>query len=357
MLIEQLLYHSKRNFQIDVLRGMAVIFVLISHYHYFPWLSKGLWAGVDLFFVISGFLISRLIFNEYRETKQFNLKRFYIRRAFRIFPAFYVYLFFTVIFFVVIGKEFTTVELLGEVFFLQNYLGNLLEHTWSLSVEEHFYLIFPVAFLVLTNVSNKYYVLITATIILIFISILAMRFANISTNDYNSFTHHYPTHLRIDSILFGVVLGFLWTVKNQKVRDFISSKVLLNLAMVSITIPFFIGINTVFMNSIGLTLLYLASGFFIVYAIDRDIFSENNKMFRIIAFIGVHSYSIYLWHLLARECVFIILNQIGVPYYNFTSFVSYLILSVLVGSFMSITVERTSLSVRDKYFPRSTKVV
>ena len=94
---------NKRNRTIDFLRGIAILSVLVHHIFLIRTLSnqnfflqkillfsKGGWIGVDLFFVISGFLISGLIFKEYKEHKTFSAGRFLIRRGFKIYPLYYV---------------------------------------------------------------------------------------------------------------------------------------------------------------------------------------------------------------------------------------------------------------------------
>src|ERR1700675_1801152 len=86
-----------RNQWFDVLRGVAILLVLGRHYDYRYiriWHSIG-WAGVDLFFVLSGFLISGLLFSEYKTRNSISFKRFFIRRGLKIYPAFYLFLFLT----------------------------------------------------------------------------------------------------------------------------------------------------------------------------------------------------------------------------------------------------------------------
>ena len=77
-----------RNKRLDFLRGMAIVLVLLFHSH----LSNAGWVGVDLFFVLSGFLISGLLFDEYKRRASISFKRFFIRRGFKIYPAYYVFL-------------------------------------------------------------------------------------------------------------------------------------------------------------------------------------------------------------------------------------------------------------------------
>ena len=154
---------SSRSLRLDLLRALAVFLVLGRHMHplsqqlpeFFQVLSRlwqrAGWMGVDLFFVVSGFLVSGLIFSEYRQHRALNLWRFYARRGLKIYPAFYLLLLSTVIVTVQKGKQLKWPALLSEIFFVQNYRPGLWNHTWSLAVEEHFYLLLPLLLLYLAK--------------------------------------------------------------------------------------------------------------------------------------------------------------------------------------------------------------
>src|ERR1700758_1823216 len=81
---------STRNESLDVLRCIAVLLVLGFHFPYYALWGRLGWIGVDLFFVLSGFLISGLLFQEYKATESINLLRFLIRRGLKIYPSFYL---------------------------------------------------------------------------------------------------------------------------------------------------------------------------------------------------------------------------------------------------------------------------
>lgn len=140
-----------RNRQLDVLRGTAILLVLGRH---LPegttpirgfivgilslWYRIG-WSGVDLFFVLSGFLVSGLLFREYRAEGHVRPGRFYLRRGLRIWPAFYLMIAVSLL---LLWRTTRLSQVLIEVFFVQSYFskGCLWMHTWTLAVEEHFYL-------------------------------------------------------------------------------------------------------------------------------------------------------------------------------------------------------------------------
>src|ERR1700730_4300428 len=133
-----------RNKRLDVLRCIAVLLVMFNHGGIWPAAAQHGWIGVDLFFVLSGFLISGLLFSEYKARSSISFKRFFVRRGMKIYPAFYLFLFLTaVVYYLVFHRLSPPTHYLAEVFFVQNYWPGVWDHTWSLGVEEHFYILLP----------------------------------------------------------------------------------------------------------------------------------------------------------------------------------------------------------------------
>jgi len=111
-----------RNKRLDILRCIAVFLVMLNHGGVWPAVAHNGWVGVDLFFVLSGFLISGLLFSEYKARNSINFKRFFIRRGLKIYPAFYVFLVLTgALYYVVFHSVSSVPQYLAEVFFVQNY--------------------------------------------------------------------------------------------------------------------------------------------------------------------------------------------------------------------------------------------
>jgi peptidoglycan/LPS O-acetylase OafA/YrhL len=129
----------ERSQTLDILRGVAVLLVFTRHVNGLPFSTLG-WIGVDLFFVLSGFLVSGLLFQEYLELGTVKPGTFLLRRAFKIYPQFYFFLAATVAALLATGQSFATINLFAEAAFFQNYHAGFWTHTWSLAVEEHFYL-------------------------------------------------------------------------------------------------------------------------------------------------------------------------------------------------------------------------
>src|SRR5215211_5108190 len=211
--------------QLDLLRGIAILLVLGRHPVVEPpdtgfwgtlggvWMQFG-WTGVDLFFVLSGFLIGGLLFNEFTRTSSLDIRRFLVRRAFRIWPAYILLLIFMVVCLPMhhlSGQPYTFFERISALAphfaHLQNYFGQVQLHTWSLAVEEHFYLLLPLLLFVFFRISSsnaRLFKLVTVAAAAIGITCLLLRLisaANTPVSDIASRLN--PTHLRMDSLFFG----------------------------------------------------------------------------------------------------------------------------------------------------------
>jgi peptidoglycan/LPS O-acetylase OafA/YrhL len=142
---------------LDGVRGLAILLVMVEHTHLAPFHGGGL--GVDLFFVLSGFLISGLLLAEFQRSGGLDIRRFYYRRALRLLPALLVLVAATIGLVLAfdlgeIGRA--TLAMAPKTLFYVANLGrtdvgnaSLLAHTWSLSIEEQFYLVWPLALLLL----------------------------------------------------------------------------------------------------------------------------------------------------------------------------------------------------------------
>ena len=140
---------------LDGLRALAAFAVVFYHYG-ISWCPAGL--GVLAFFVLSGFLITWLLLKEEERHGQISLRSFYIRRSLRVFPAFYVYWFLIAGLALWLHRPILTPQAIASFFYLSNYYQAIfgdpntgLSHTWSLGVEEQFYLLWPLAFLLLRD--------------------------------------------------------------------------------------------------------------------------------------------------------------------------------------------------------------
>jgi peptidoglycan/LPS O-acetylase OafA/YrhL len=328
-----------RNRSLDVLRGVAVLLVFGVHFPYYGILHAG-WIGLDLFFVLSGFLISGLLFKDYREHGRIRLKRFMFRRAMKIWPPLYVFLGVIGVFIWRDAHSFPSRSFLASALFYRNYMPGVDEpivigHTWSLAVEEHFYLLLPLL-LILLAYRNRKSSDPFASIPIIFAVLapvsLAMRFF---ANDVTA------THLRLDGLFAGVTLRYLYDFKPhlfEKLRNVYAAA-----ATVTIAFLIFAYGTPRLKGTIGLTAAYLGFGLLLAWAISKEPVTKAGRfMVNAIAAIGVYSYSIYLWHV---PVIFLFRGSWG---QTALSFWSALAASLLVGIAMAKLVELPALRLRDK---------
>lgn len=213
----------------DVLRSLAILLVMLVHLpvEATPSMLVGVrtyaWLGVDIFFVLSGFLIGTQLFKEVSRTGGVDLKSFYLRRAFRIFPAFFVVLGLYAIF-PVLRDAATMQSFLSFATFTVNFdfdprVGRAFSQAWSLCVEEHFYLVLPVIVLLLhRRISTGWTLLLAGSIL---IAGLVLRYTIWESQvgvlvDAGKLREafavylrdvYYPTYTRLDGLMFGVILA------------------------------------------------------------------------------------------------------------------------------------------------------
>jgi peptidoglycan/LPS O-acetylase OafA/YrhL len=281
---------SKSNYSrpdIQGLRGIAVISVLL--FHYFPKLFSMGFLGVDLFFVISGYLITSIISRQLEENK-FSFKLFFLKRFCRIIiPILFIFLFFCFIsFFILLPKDLNNLwsSVLATLLFIPNfyfwltggYFGTVNEyksflHLWSIGLELQFYFFFP---FILTFVLKNYYTK-KLTLILIFSIILFIIYLLI----YNTAFSFFILPGRLWEFCLGALVFFLPKRKRNLLLYYIS------LFLIFLFL-FFSFKNYEFLN---LFIIVIAAGYVIYY--NSDNLFLNNKIF---IFFGKISYSLYLLH-------------------------------------------------------------
>jgi peptidoglycan/LPS O-acetylase OafA/YrhL len=353
-----------RLIQLDLLRACCVFLVLGKHLAPCPeetsllankitqfWKYGG-WVGVDIFFVLSGFLVSGLLFREYQKNGNLRLKRFLLRRGLKIYPAFYVLIAATVLINPLFGKPISTTPLLAEIFFVQNLIfGRLWIHTWTLAVEEHFYigLAILVYFLLFRKTKDKNpFSNIPYIFLLLVLGCLALRLLMAVFKG----TNISLTFFRLDALFFGVALSYFWHFRGLAENTFVNRfKNWFIFAGVTMLLPmfFFMSITNSWVFVLGLTTNYIAGGFLLIGLLKTDF--GDDLILRWLSRIGAYSYSIYLWHMPVQE-------WLAIPFGNVTGFnnwlvyaVIYLSGSILIGILLSKIIEYPILRIRDRYFP------
>jgi len=313
------LKQTQKFYGLDNLRAFAIIFVFLFHYfilsggepNWLPDVARFGWTGVDLFFVLSGFLISSQLFQEIKTKNNICLKDFFLKRVFRILPAylFTVGLYFLVPFF----RERESLPPLWKFLtFTQNLGLNLKDqgtfsHCWSLCVEEHFYLFLPLILMFI--LSEKWMKRSYLVLVFFFIFGIAIRiycYNNLylpHIADDNSWMYwykyiYYPTYSRLDGLLAGVLIAGLYHFY-PKICDKISSfgSWILLFGLMILTAAYFLCEDQMTFNAtvFGFPLVALGYGFLVLGAISPTsfLFKWNSK---ILTRIATLSYAIYLTH-------------------------------------------------------------
>ncbi len=226
-----------RNLEIDGLRAISVISVLL--YHVELYLNKtsffsGGFIGVDIFFVISGYLISSIIINEFLKTKKFSFKKFYENRIRRILPVFFAVIIASslIAFFYLLPNDlvkFAKSSLYslglssnfyfhysGQEYWAKSSLYKPLLHFWSLSIEKQFYILFPIFLLVILKFIRKY-----TLYILIFCISLSLLLAHWLSN-VDSSLNFYILITRLWEFLSGSIIAYLkiFSLDKKKITFF-----------------------------------------------------------------------------------------------------------------------------------------
>ncbi|MFL9907925.1 acyltransferase family protein [Paraburkholderia sp. RL17-337-BIB-A] len=293
-----------RAIELDFVRGIAIIMVMGFHFHAvhtgnfliqiieYPLKSFGR-EGVNLFFTLSGFLVGGLLLRQYAEKGNVDAKRFIIRRIFRIWPAYYV----LIAFHVLAGRHPWNTFLFQNLTHLQNYLGTSITQTWSLAVEEHFYLVLPALLLLFARWRLGAWTIVGVLTGICAVVLTARCFAVAGGNLEGAFAY---TQYRIDSLLVGVILSAIYWMKPGVYHQIAKRKWLLIASIVMLCAWLaFATKNIALDESIGYTIQAIGFAALIVFVLEYSGSLKRSWAYRGIAWIGLYSYGIYLWHSLA----------------------------------------------------------
>jgi peptidoglycan/LPS O-acetylase OafA/YrhL len=352
---------------IDMLRAAAVFLVLGRHMIPCPasdsaWLStltalwyRAGWIGVDLFFVLSGFLVSSLLFTEYRTHGKLDVMRFLIRRGWKIYPGFWVLILVTVAVALAQGYQIPSGRLIAELGFVQNYFLGLWNHTWSLAVEEHFYIALAMLMWGLSRrpMQCQPFSILPVLCAVVAGTCLILRVVMASSISFSYYTHFFPSHLRIDSLMFGLLISYEYHFNNLRFTSW-STKwrhlILpsgLSLLMLALVFPLE---SSQFIRVSGVSFIYLGSGLVLIGCLGTR--SGSGPIGDALAFIGSRSYSIYLWHMPVAVWGCALAARLLGIYWNWYWYaLIYLLGSILVGITAAALVELPALCIRDRFFP------
>ena len=282
---------------LDGLRAIAVMLVLFTHANFF--LGYNGFLGVDMFFVISGFLITTLLLEENNKRNKISLKAFYIRRTLRLFPALYILCIISFIYAVFFRHGHEKIEIFHEVYSSMFYVTNiswywnwckeglLLSHTWSLAIEEQFYLVWPWIILL----ALRYKRLKSLTVFLI-IFIIALKFPFIVDK-----TPMLVQCLISDSIYIGCLTALIrWLIYDKiKIPDYITF-VLIGIILIICLLPINLS-SKINISYLKLVISIFTSIILLNFINNPMVFSSKILSTPSMVWIGKISYGLYLWHI------------------------------------------------------------
>ena len=354
---------------LDHLRALAITLVLLFHYQLFGhpgWIESAGefgWTGVDLFFVLSGYLISYQLFTTIAMGYKVDLKEFYIKRTFRIIPA---YLLTVGLYFLVpTFREFNGIAPLWKfITFTQNFgldarYYRAFSHCWSLCVEEQFYLVLPLL-LVLMHIlkaGKKAFAIIPLLFIAGFvIRILIYQFAVEPLRGDDTFgilwtkNMYYPTYTRLDGLLAGVTIAAISVFKPvtfKRITKYGNAMLLISLLMLTGAYVICKNRSSFTASVFGFPAVSVAYAALVLAALSPGCVLYKYRS-RFTSSLATLSYSIYLIHKGIFHLTQTALSKQGIDINSTLVIVPCIAMAVLAALTMRYAIEKPFLKLREK---------
>ncbi|MBM9499048.1 acyltransferase [Leptospira sp. 201903071] len=353
-------YRETEIRSLNGLRAFAIILVILNHYA-LVWEELGtfhsesyFWSGVDLSFVLSGFLISMGLWKGWERNGKINYKNFYLKRTLRIFPPYFLFLTISFAFLTFALKIAQEKEMLqqtnrlslslmnswGDFVFLGNYVQGFNIHTWSLSMEEQFYLVFPyfcgwVLFKRNAKVRQLFlwFLLLIPTLTRVWIYL---------TTSYPSSPEYFreiyfPFHTRFDSILAGVITMDIYVNHKRIVAKFQKNGLLYYSFLIFFVCLWYAahwiheGQSNILIHTIRYNFLNLGfAGILFLSIVRFEGLLHRFLSLTIFVPIARMSFTIYLWHLVLIGVAISILGIQSAPESNAVFFGQFLVVFVFI---------------------------
>lgn len=290
--------------ELDGLRGIAIILVLLVHAFNWP---RGAFIGVDIFFALSGFLITTLLLEEWQQFGSISLRDFYLRRYYRLFPALAVLIFFYVLYVAFFASTDVGMRMRGAGFgitytanwvqaFEQPFPRTEIGFLWTLAIEEQFYLVWPAVliFLLRRRLGRRG----TAWALFGLIGVLVAWRNVLIFNEVDPQRIYFGTDTRFDELLVGCLAGALYVARpvtrigSRWLKAATFAAGLFLLYRIFMRNPW-----DYWSQRISLTLVALAT-VVVIYTCVTGSFPLLTRAlsFKWLVFLGTISYSLYLWH-------------------------------------------------------------
>lgn len=291
---------------LDGVRGVAILAVMAFNGQ-FIWMGGG-FLGVDIFFTLSGFLITALLIQGYDPITGIGLKNFYFRRALRLLPALFLLILFCIAYALLLQPSDKAANTLNGVVYSLFYVANWaqappnppgigpLSHTWSLSVEEQFYVVWPLLLLLLLRLNSKRLVILILGVLATISVVLNIWFWQAGVPYLRMY---FGTDTKANELLIGCIAALLlsWRILTPGPRFKMVFHSLALVGLGGIFAAFFLARHTdAFVYNGGFTLIALGTA---IVVLDILLFpSAISRCFEFppLVWIGKISYGLYLWH-------------------------------------------------------------
>lgn len=342
---------NARNHGLDLLRFFAIMSVLLLHAgqiiqfpDFLHETFKFGWVGVDLFFVLSGFLIGRQVFAvKEEEPLSDKLSTFWMKRWFRTFPLYYFVLFVYVWIKPALGFPFKDWNY-SFFFFLQNYMNPVdFVQSWSLCIEEQFYIVFPIVAFVLKVRARS----LALWCIPMLVSIVSRYWLwrSGAVNEQNeiilSFLVRFPFHTHLDGLTCGILLAATFSYWREFGKKFALICTVVGMLILFTTLYFsgadIYGSHVIYAYtsiSVGFSLLLMGS-----YRLQL-----NDWVYVPVKFIALWSYGLYLWNNLVMR-VMMKMNY-GLPWW--LNLFIFLLITIVISAVTYYLIEEVFLKLRDR---------
>lgn len=289
--------------------------VLLPHPHPAPILGhlipRGGFLGVDIFFVLSGFLITALLLREHTASGRIGFRGFYQRRALRLLPALFLFVIAQFIYasIVHVPSNVEQDSITSVLFYYWNWqfvygypaIPPALAHLWSLSVEEQFYLVWPLVIVVCLSVRRRFVTMLTV----MGTAVLAIAiWREVLAHHERVFLLYYRTDTRADSLIIGAIAAILWARGFVPPRRVLVPAACAALLFVAFCVVSFDSTDR-FLYDGGFTAIAIAVAVILISVMEADWLLSRVLTIRALRAVGRVAYGLYLWHVL----VFWIVSQ------------------------------------------------
>lgn len=349
-------HQGSRSVELDFIRGVAILMVLGVHaftvptgnplFQFLEYLGSTFGGyGVDLFFVLSGFLVGGLLMKEYKQTRSLRVRNFIFRRGLKIWPAYYFFILMEVVGHAHPLKTFLWQNLLH----IQNFAGSAILHSWSLAVEEHFYLALALGmgWMVRRQWTPQRMLTLFAIVMVLGLAIRTACYFTLGAE-----AAQQQTQNRLDGLVFGVSLALLFHFFPEKFKSI--SRPTIPLVLILILAVLFVATvqNPAILSTIGYTIVYLGAGAFLLLVYSHSGRVRDWLIYRFIAVIGVYSYGIYLYHSSVRKPSLSLAMHIPASLQWPVLMLAQFSAAILLGAAMTLVVEWPLLRYRDHILPQ-----